>query len=336
MTVSFDQRTIARRWTVGLADAACSLTDRFLPLLMIAAAFLLGVQVLSEADFWWHLRSGQWILEHKRVPILDPFTFGSAGRAWVDLHWGFQVILALAFGAGGVAGTILMTATLCAATLMVVLTLRDRRWPSPLVAVCWLPALLIMSSRFVPRPEILSLLWLALYLTILLRADTMPALAWILPLIQALWVNTHGLFVLGPIVLAAYLTDGLARTKGWVGEAPEGDRPGWKRWWLHLGGATVMVAVACLANPYGLRGVLFPLGLFPKITHWGGIYKSYILEFGDLRELVRRQGLSAFSGPYLKTECFLLWALPPSFVAPAVWRLSHAGARTRWFISAHL
>ena len=218
MTVSFDQRTIARRWTVGLADAACSLTDRFLPLLMIAAAFLLGVQVLSEADFWWHLRSGQWILEDKRVPILDPFTFGSAGRAWVDLHWGFQVILALAFGAGGVAGTILMTATLCAATLMVVLTLRDRRWPSPLVAVCWLPALLIMSSRFVPRPEILSLLWLALYLTILLRADTMPALAWILPLIQALWVNTHGLFVLGPIVLAAYLTDGLARTKGWVGE----------------------------------------------------------------------------------------------------------------------
>ena len=51
-----------------------------------------------------------------------------------------------------------------------------------------------------------------------------------------------------------------------------------------------MVGIACVVNPYGLRGALFPLELFPKITAWGGVYKSYIAEFGDLRELVRRQG----------------------------------------------
>ena len=62
-----------------------------------------------------------------------------------------------------------------------------------------------MAMRFDPRPEIFSLVFLACYLAILLRVDRNPALAWFLPLIQVLWVNTHGLFVLGPIVLACYL-----------------------------------------------------------------------------------------------------------------------------------
>ena len=53
-------------------------------------------------------------------------------------------------------------------------------------------------------------------------------------------------------------------------------------------GAGVLVGFACVANPYGLRA-FFPLELLPKITAWGGLYKSYIIEFGDLRELVHRQ-----------------------------------------------
>lgn len=64
-------------------------------------AFLLGCYELFDPDIWWHLRSGQWILEHGRVPRLDIFSFASADRVWVDLHWGFQVLLAIAYSVGG-------------------------------------------------------------------------------------------------------------------------------------------------------------------------------------------------------------------------------------------
>ena len=176
-----------------------------------------------------------------------------------------------------------------------------------------------MSARFVPRPEILSILWMALYLTILLKADVTPGLIWILPLIQVLWVNTHGLFILGPIILVAYLAERLLATwqrARW--EPPVGPRRGPRG-----------PGRFCMrGEPLRTARRLFPLELLPKITAWGGLYKSYIIEFGDLRELVHRQGAQAMHGLYLRTECFLLWAIPPSFIVPAVWRASPPGVRS--------
>ena len=89
-------------------------------------------------------------------------------------------------------------------------------------------------------------------------------------------------------------------------------------------GRTVMVGLACLGNPYGLRGALLPLELLPKITAWGAQYKSYIIEFGDLQEFVRKQGVAATSGLYLRADCFLLWVVPLSFIIPAIWRTGRA------------
>ena len=99
---------------------------------------------------------------------------------------------------------------------------------------------------------------------------------------------------------------------------------GW-RWWCHIGGAAAAVGLACLANPYGLRGALFPLELFPKITRWGGPYKALIIEFVDLREYIQRQGLSALGSLYTRITCLLLLAVPLSFLVLAAWRAARAG-----------
>lgn len=259
-------------------------------------------------------------------PCIDPFTFASADRSWIDLHWLFQVILAAVFAIGGVPGMILMTAAAFASVFLIAWTARDRRWPSWIVAACWLPALVVMSDRSDPRPEILTLLALAAYLAVLSRTDGRPELAWILPVIQVLWVNAHGLFVLGPIILGTYLID---RLTGWRDRhATTGlqVRLRRRRWWGHIAGAAVLVGLACLVNPYGLRGALLPLELFPKITAWGGLYKSYIGEFADLREYVQRHVPTTAGNLHVRGECWLLWAVPLSFLGPALWR---AGRSTR-------
>jgi tetratricopeptide (TPR) repeat protein len=308
---------------------ASSLADGGLVLLMAAAAFALGCQELSDADVWWHVRAGQWIWHNQKVPTLDPFTFGSADRPWIDLHWLFQVWLAAVFAAVGVRGMILMVSGVWTAVVLVGLTAGRRRWPVWVATACWLPALVVMSARFSPRPEVFSLLGVALYLAILARTDDTPQLAWTLPLIQVLWVNAQGLFVLGPVILIIYLADRLAgRIQGLTTDGSE-ERFGRYRWWAHVGGATVMVGLACLGNPYGLRGALLPLELLPKITAWGAQYKSYIIEFGDLQEFVRKQGVAATSGLYLRADCFLFWVVPLTFIMPAIWRTGRADISSR-------
>ena len=67
------------------------------------------------------------------------------------------------------------------------------------------------------------------------------------------WVNTQGLFVLGPIVLAFALIDAALRP----GSFAKARRP----WWRKVGLATFLTGVACLINPYGLSGALYPLEL---------------------------------------------------------------------------
>ena len=130
----------------------------------------------------------------------------------------------------------------------------------------------------------------------------------------------------GPSFLALYIVERLIGSERPLSGAVLPELPDRQRWWFHVGGAAAMVSIACLVNPYGVRGALFPLELFPKITAWGGLYKSYITEFGDLRESVRRYGPTAAANLYLLTECFLLGSLPPSFIIPAVWRAGGASA----------
>jgi hypothetical protein len=277
-----------------LPDVWYRLADSGLYLLLVTAAFALAYQELFDPDFWWHLRAGQWILANGTVPRIDPFAFGSLGRPWIDLQWLFEVLLATVFAAGRVRAIVLMTAVVGTSVLLVALMARGKRWPGWLLAACWLPALMAMSSRFVPRPELLSLLGMAVYLTVLRRSDTAPALVWLLPLVQVFWVNVHALFPVGPFILSAYAIDRLAWSVR--NPAPASARAipdGRRRWWVHVGGATVAVFLACLANPYGLQGLLLALELLPKITAWGGMYKSYVTEFMDLRNHVQNQGTEA-------------------------------------------
>jgi len=284
--------------------------------LLGSAALLLGCEVVFDTDIWWHVRSGEWILATRRVPRLDPFTFASADRAWVDLHWGFQVAVALAHRLAGVPGLVILAAMVCASAFLVAFAARDRGWPIAVAGWCWVPALALMSSRFDPRPEIFSLLLMAAFLAVLFRVERSPALIWLLPLLQAVWVNVHSLFVLGPIIVSCYLVDRLVL--GLLGSLS--GPCGWA-WWRHVGPACLALALACWLNPYGTQGVLFPGEILGKIAAPSNPYKTIVAEFMSLSSMVQKQGLPvAAANLYLRALTFLALILPWSFLVPAVWR----------------
>jgi hypothetical protein len=287
---------------------------------LLALTFLLGCFPMGDFDVWWHLRTGQLILERGQVPRTDWFTYTNATRPWIDVYWLFQVGLAVLFRVGGASLLVLLKA-MCG-TAMVALSLLARRqggktgktWP---VVVAWLPAVVMFTGRLCERPELFSLLFLAGFLTVLGRASERPRWLWLLPALQILWVNCHGFFVLGPMVLMAYVAELLSEFC-WP-PATAIPRPPIKQV-LMASGATL---VACLVNPYGIKAVTLPLEQFRKLGNTG-IYRANI---GELKTIGDFVALAGINNPYLLAYFAVLVLGIVSFVVqrrrarPSVFRL---------------
>ena len=65
--------------------------DLGLVVLFLALTFLLGIFPLKDADYYWHLRTGDLIRQTGQIPRVDFYTFTRQGTPWIDLHWMFQV-----------------------------------------------------------------------------------------------------------------------------------------------------------------------------------------------------------------------------------------------------
>src|SRR5215469_13245837 len=122
--------------TGGIAHVAERACDAILLAAVVATVFLLACYKLTDTDIWWHLRGGEWILANGQVPSLDPFTFGSADRVWIDLHWLFEVASAAMFRMAGISGVILLGAAAVAGAILVSACGRHRRL-GPVAAGCW-------------------------------------------------------------------------------------------------------------------------------------------------------------------------------------------------------
>ncbi len=256
---------------------------------LLLLAFLLGCFPMSDFDVWWHLRTGQLILERGVVPQVDFLTYTNAGRVWIDLYWLFQIGIAGLYRLGGSSALVLMKPVVAVAVIALSLGARragNKAWPAALV---WLPALIMLSGRLCERPELFSLLFLAGFLWVLARAPDRPRLLWILPLIQVFWVNFHGFFVLGPLVLMAYSAEWIfdqLRPKQQLQARPP------VRKFATAAGASLL---ACVISPYGLRAVTLPLEQFDKLGS-SGIYRASIGELMTVGDFIAQAGVN---NPYL-------------------------------------
>jgi hypothetical protein len=256
---------------------------------LLVLAFLLGCFPMADFDVWWHLRAGQLVLAGGHLPRVDDWTYTNPGKPWIDLYWLFQVVIAALYRLGGSSALVLLKA--CAGTAIVALALCSRRpdapaWPAALV---WPIALIALSGRLCERPELFSLLLLAAYLAILSHAETRPRRLWLLPFLQVLWVNSHGFFVLGPLVLAAYWVDLLLRRLRRDQEPPASAH---QKTLALASGATLL---GCLVSPYGPRAVALSLEQFHKLGG-AGIYRANI---GELRTQGDFIAINGIWNPYL-------------------------------------
>src|SRR5258708_6958518 len=196
---------------LGAAPAAVRASRIAFPLGAAAGAFALAVTLpLGDPDMYWHLASGQWMLDHREILRSDVFSSTVAGQPYSVGEWLGEVVLTLVFNAAGWPGLAMFRALL-AGTGAFALARLSRRGGAPLVAallvVVW--AIAFSKTRWVDRPAIFTFVLFPVVLDLLYQAKdgSRRALLAIPPLIL-LWANLHGGGAVGIALVLALAVQG--------------------------------------------------------------------------------------------------------------------------------
>src|SRR5579871_843696 len=216
-----------------------------------AIALLVSLEPAQPNDLWWHVRVGQLIAQTGAIPQTQQLAWAvPADTAYVYGAWLGELLLYSTYRAGSIELLEFMRNLLAAATLGLVALEARRRigsWRFVGLAVCFAGVLLLTNVTV--RPQIWAWVPFALFLLILGRyADGSLRPIWLgaLPVLMVFWVNVHGSFVLGGVLVACYLGGAVLQRFN--------EPPGSRNWesLLPLGTAAVVTALAMLANPRGI------------------------------------------------------------------------------------
>ena len=226
--------------------------------LAFIAFFLLLLLVLPlvDPDYFWHLKTGEYIVSHRALPAGDIFSSTRFGQAWVLHEWLFEVVLYAMFEWLGAPGVKLLTVTLAMSALGIVFALARRLGQSPALAfILTVVALIPFSSGISARPQLVTYLLFAAYLYILLSYKYHQARLSLvaLPLLMLIWVNAHGGYVIG-IALTGLFT-ACEWIVYWMGQ---GRDPAHKLRLVRLTQVACATVLASLANPDLLEHWLYP------------------------------------------------------------------------------
>ncbi len=266
----------ANRWLPSV-DALWS------AVILAGLGFLVSLMPLPPNDFWWHLKIGEIIFTTRAIPTTNifawtlpadaPFTYG----AWLG-----ELLLYLLYRAGGLPlVTFARNLLVLLAFWLVGRTARERSGSWRLAALALTLAGGMSLNNLVVRPQIWAFPLFALYLWLLtryvaargqaqsetecrqrdpaslrrlLRAAKCRLRLLLLPPLMAFWVNVHGSFVLGLVLVGIFA----------VGEALQAmvqalslrHRPPWREGGF-LFGVGALTALATLANPRGVGIVAY-------------------------------------------------------------------------------
>ena len=205
----------------------------------LAGSAYLALQPATDPDYGWHVANGRNLWNGILLGGHDVYSWTAAGHAWVAHEWLTDVAMAFLNDAFGPVGTSLAAAAVVVLAMgLVAVRLRGRN----LLAVALTLAIVCRAAyvSFGVRPQLLELLYLSAWL-LALDAWLARRLATRRLFVSAvglmlLWANSHGSFLLAPVVAAV-----LAAALGLAGD----------RRAITAASLAVLVAAVPLVNPWG-------------------------------------------------------------------------------------
>jgi hypothetical protein len=178
----------------------------FISLLVIV--LLYGPRTFNlDGDLGRHITIGDHILDAVAIPRFDIFSHTMMGQPLTPHEWLAQVVFALAHRGLGLSGAVLITGLVIAASFVLVFRESVERSASIMISVgLTIFAAAATSLHWLSRPHVFTFLFLAIWVTLHERVRCgKKTHLWIFGLVMLLWANTHGAFISGFVIWAAYL-----------------------------------------------------------------------------------------------------------------------------------
>lgn len=249
-----------------------------IPVCMALAALvltLLSGSVFNDPDTWWHVATGNLVLDGGEVPTRDPFSFSQPGVAWTAHEWLAEAAFALAFRAAGWGGVAALSALAFGAAALILGRRLARDLSGLALVVPSAIGLMLVLPSLLARPHLLAMPFLVAWTAGLLQArdeERAPS-AWLLPLL-VIWANLHGSFTLGIALVGPFALEALLA-------APAGRRPESVTRWALFGVASLAAAAL---TPQGVHGLVFPFQLM-SMTSLTTIGEWQPVNFGTIGPL---------------------------------------------------
>jgi hypothetical protein len=182
--------------------------------------FLMPIRTIEDPDLWWHLKTGQYIIETKTIPHTDIYSHTSVGKEWVAHEWLSEVMMYAIYRSMGWAGLFFIFSLLVVLSFWIAYTRCRKDAPPLVVAAIIVVAQMAAMPTIAPRPRIFTLLFTSIFLAILDQAlrGNKRNVWWLVPC-MVLWVNLHGGFLLGPALIVLAIAGTLLN--GWQSNLPK-------------------------------------------------------------------------------------------------------------------
>ncbi len=245
----------------------------------IGVTLLVYADGISGNDFWWHVKIGEWIVQHHQVPTTAIYSWAGTekGISWTAHEWLSEVIFYEIYVHAGEDGIFVMCMVL--ALLLEILLweeavgrgvslqqshsgtecyLESNICTNPLISAVFFGIFAVTVAMFCyARPHIFSYFLLFATLKILYRFWDNPhsRAIYLMPLVACLWSNLHGGSAnLSYLLCLVLLVVGLVHWD--YGRLQAVRLP--VSALVRLAVVTVLTALAVLVNPIGLRVFVFP------------------------------------------------------------------------------
>jgi hypothetical protein len=228
-------------------------------------AAIAAVAPIRSYDYFWHLTTGRWIVEHHAIPRFDPLTIASAHVPWINGEWLYEIVLYALHGIGGDAGISILSAMLAAAIFAIGVLIASQDAGIALFVASF--AFAGASDRLGVRPAAAAALLIVIAIGLLGSKLRLVPLAIAYACLTIVWINMHPSALLAPVLaLISILRSepSASRQKGETRQraagGPAGEPPA-----LRAIVVAAASAIALLINPYGWNAILAPLRLTSEI-----------------------------------------------------------------------
>lgn len=278
----------------------CKMRD--LSLLFFSIILILGffIEPIFNPDIGWHLSIGKYIVENLRIPYSDFLSWTFYGKEWLNTEWLTEIFYYIVFSFGEYKGLYLLKFVnillISVAVYFYFLIIEVNRFN-----LLWFsPSLFFFAeSIFTLRPDNYSVLFFILLVNFIesrKSKDLNKKDYLFLSVLFLLWVNMHGGYFYGLVLISIYLfSSALMENLGYIYNEDKKIRFNVTKRYFYI---LITALISSLINPHGYKiysTILSHLQMIKKI-------ELYICEWKNTDFL----GSLSLKYGFVSTVCFLI------------------------------